>query len=653
MNQTDPMWWPRPVANAGAMVAGAVLVAALVLAGQAPTTGVLVNSALGLLAVPLYAGLGVLVAHRVPRNPVGALLSLLALAFALTVAAQVLPEVLATAQATPSQAVTWLVEATGNVGVWILVLVGLLLLHYPDGRLASPRWGVVRWVLVVGGIVASVEGAVSAPSRLVPDVPGWVSTALAVSFGLVLVAVVASAASLLVRRRRADPVVRAQITWLALVGTAVPMWPILCLVEIGIWGRPLWLSAAVGVLALVGIPVATSIAMLHHDLYDVDKAFAATVTWILLSAGLVTVYGLTALAAGLALGRGSAVAAAAATALCAVLLAPMRGRVQALVDARIYPLRRAALEAVDDLHQRVSAGTARPEDLQQTLRAALRDPELAVGFRHPQGTGFVDADGHEVLAEGAVAVTSGVVVTGIVLPGSAASASAGLVGQVARRCAVLVEMVRLRSETERALREVEASRHRLVQVSLRERRRLERDLHDGAQARLVSLGMALRLSQGQLSDGSVDANALIERTLGELRAAVAELRQIAHGLRPGALDHGLGSALRSMAGRLPVPVEIEVALEGSEPDPVVTTAYYVASEAIANAVKHADAELIRVHVSRCNGAMLVRVHDDGRGGARLRASTLADRVAALNGSLHVDSPPDGGTRVEAVLPCES
>jgi signal transduction histidine kinase len=165
--------------------------------------------------------------------------------------------------------------------------------------------------------------------------------------------------------------------------------------------------------------------------------------------------------------------------------------------------------------------------------------------------------------------------------------------------------------------------------------------------------MQLRLAQRHLGDGTVDVDSLFDQSVAELGTAVAELRQIAHGLRPGSLDDGLPAALSNLVRSLPLTVDMEID-DSPLPDAVATTAYYVVSEAITNAVKHSEATRIVLQVIRRDGHLLVRVTDDGRGGAQLGGrSGLTDRVAALGGSLHVASPRGGGTKVEAALPCAS
>jgi signal transduction histidine kinase len=269
----------------------------------------------------------------------------------------------------------------------------------------------------------------------------------------------------------------------------------------------------------------------------------------------------------------------------------------------------------------------------------------------PGAEGYVDRHGEPLVVPGrAVPVELNGEPIGVLIPGSAGQ-SRELLREVAGRATTMIEVVRLRLELAQALREVDASRSRLVQIGFEERRRLERDLHDGAQQRLVSLGMALRVAQRHVGDGTVDLHGLLDESVAELGTAVAELRQIAHGLRPTSLDDGLQTAV----GRLVqgVPVRIEMAVEaGPMPDDVATTAYFVISEAVTNAVKHANASCIGLRVSRIDGKVVVHVRDDGKGGAVLHErSALADRVAALGGSLAVESLPGRGTVIEATLPC--
>ena len=198
---------------------------------------------------------------------------------------------------------------------------------------------------------------------------------------------------------------------------------------------------------------------------------------------------------------------------------------------------------------------------------------------------------------------------------------------------------------------------RVVEAGDAERRRLERDLHDGAQQRLVGLGLQLGMLAGRLDPGS-EASRLLAGARIELEASLKELRDIARGLHPAVLScGGLGAALEALATRAPVPVRIVGAVEERPPAPVEVAAYYVVCESLTNVAKYAHAATVTVRVARQDDKLVVEVADDGVGGAdAARGSGLCGleaRVEALGGRLHICSPPGGGTIVRAVLPCSS
>jgi signal transduction histidine kinase len=652
------MPWARRTTVAVAVLAALHLALTVVfLAGDVTTRNLVSLAILVAVALPA-AGLSILVARRRDGAVIAVLLGLLGLAVAHVATKEVWLQWLA--HVGDPEAWAWLVAVTAENAWWILGIFGLLLLHFPDGRLPSRRWRFVPPLMVLS--VASVQayGAVEDEPFRPPleDLdrpfggPSLLFEALGALFFVMLPLVVACAVSLVLRYRRVGTEQRRQIKWLALAGLGMPLYPLLCLLEILVWGETLWFSAAVGIASLVGAPVATAIAVLEHDLYDVDKALALGVTWGVLTALLLATYAAVSSVAGVAVGRDSAAGAALGTAAAAVLLLPALRMVRSRVDAAMYPLRRAALSAVDALHREVSAGRARPEQLQAGLREALRDPDLQVGYRLPGSASYLDSDGAEVPGDHGIPVLVDETQTGVLVRGGG-PASPELLREVADRCSTLVEVVRLRSEVAQALREAESSRTRLVEIGYEERRRMERDLHDGAQQRLVSLGMQLRLAQRHLGDGTVDVDQLLDESVAQLGSAVAELRQIAHGLRPSSLDDGLPAALSNLVRSVPMSIDMDID-DSPLPDAVATTAYYVASEAITNAVKHAEATRIVLQVVRRDGQLLVRVTDDGCGGAHVGLrSGLRDRVAALGGSLRVTSPHGRGTEVEAALPCAS
>jgi signal transduction histidine kinase len=312
---------------------------------------------------------------------------------------------------------------------------------------------------------------------------------------------------------------------------------------------------------------------------------------------------------------------------------------------------------VSDLMTRVGAGeTARPREL---LAEALEDPTLEIAYWLPDGEVYVSEDGQE-----------------IELPGGDGSRSVTEVAHDGRRVAAIVhdpalddsrdhvraagaavvlalENERLDAELRARLEELRASRERLVRAGLDERRALERDLHDGAQQRLVSLRLALGLASK--AEDPAASRRLVEGALGELDAALAELRELARGIHPGVLtDHGLEPALSALADRAPLPVRVE-ADAGRLPAAVESAAYFTVAEALTNVAKYSQAHQASVSLTCRNGHALIEVRDDGVGGADPRRGTglsgLSDRLAALGGRLDLDSPAGAGTVLRAEIPC--
>jgi signal transduction histidine kinase len=228
------------------------------------------------------------------------------------------------------------------------------------------------------------------------------------------------------------------------------------------------------------------------------------------------------------------------------------------------------------------------------------------------------------------------------------------VGAAAR---MALENERLRAEIRAQLEEVRASRQRIVEAGDAERRRVERNLHDGAQQRLLTLSLSLRLTLERLGpDADPAITAELDQAAAEAAAAVEELRELGRGIHPAVLTgSGLTAALEALAERSAVPVTVEAESNGRLPEPVEVTAYFVVSEALANCQRHANATRVRVVTSRSDGLLVVTVADDGVGGAETGAGSgltgLQDRVAAVGGRLTVSSPPGGGTTVRAEIPC--
>jgi signal transduction histidine kinase len=300
-------------------------------------------------------------------------------------------------------------------------------------------------------------------------------------------------------------------------------------------------------------------------------------------------------------------------------------------------------------------------ELGRTPPRSLGDPSLKLALWLPQRSAYVDSDGRpfELPAAG-----SGREVT-MLGPTEAPVAALvhdpalrerpGLLKAAGAAARLALENERLQAELRLQLAEVRASRVRIVDAGDAERRRLERDLHDGAQQRLLSLGLALQLVRAELGAGPNGAAALLGEAEAELGAALAELRELAQGIHPAVLtEQGLGPALRTLAARSPVPVEIQAVPAERLPAPVEAAAYFVVSEALANVAKHAHASAVSVSIVCQDGSLVVEVEDDGVGGAAPNGGSglagLADRVHALNGELTIESVPGQGTRVRAALP---
>jgi signal transduction histidine kinase len=239
---------------------------------------------------------------------------------------------------------------------------------------------------------------------------------------------------------------------------------------------------------------------------------------------------------------------------------------------------------------------------------------------------------------------------------AASTANESLPADTAHRLQEFAELVGLAVASAQARDELAASRLRIVETSDAERRRLERNLHDGAQQRLIALSVGLRLVQSKVHESPRQADELLEIAVEELGAALTELRELAQGIHPAVLtDRGLEAALEVLAARTPLPVALDVRVEGRLPEPVEAAAYYVVSEALANVVKHACATCAEVRTETAGDGLRVEIEDDGIGGAVLGAGGsglggLCDRIETLGGTLQVHSPPGRGTRVCAALP---
>ncbi|MEV6105042.1 histidine kinase [Streptomyces sp. NPDC051940] len=607
------------------------------------------------------AGAGALVLTRRPRHLVGVLLCAAGVENALAAELAQGWGLRAAAEGWPGGAAADWIQAAGFLPQGPVIV--LLLLVFPGDRLTGRGRRALVGVTVAATAVAEVGFTLDpGTARVMPGghnplaVEGLPAAAMFAVGISVLGAAMAVAAAAAVRRfLRATGVERQQLKWFVVSGGAVMLLLPAC--------AALWSSAPavrpLPAVALTAWSVSMAVALLRYRLYDLDLVISRAVAYGALTAALAAVFGVATLVFGALAGRGSAWATAGATLAAAAVFQPLRRRLQRRVDRRFRPGRYAALRHVAVFLDELRGGRREPEEIAGVLRTAVGDPGLGLRFVPQPGEPQVDESGHAVAAgEDAgcerYALRRAGVVLGEVVYGPSGEERRALVPELADAAGLAIEMTALRVELRRRLREVEASRARIVAVADDERRRIERDLHDGAQQRLVSIGLALRHAQHELGPGAPEAAGTLDGAIAEIALAIGELRELAQGLRPALLDAGLRAALSELAARSPVPVELLTTGERF-PAQLETAAYFVACEGLTNAVKHSGARRIALRAAREDGKLVVSVADDGVGGAAPRGGTgltgLLDRVAAHGGSLRIDSAAGGGTRLRAEFPC--
>jgi signal transduction histidine kinase len=326
----------------------------------------------------------------------------------------------------------------------------------------------------------------------------------------------------------------------------------------------------------------------------------------------------------------------------------------ALLSARL------ARSAVGDLVLELRSDLA-PRELQDALARALGDPKLTLAYWLPRFEGYADLDGqsHDVPSPDGRSTTlvgrDGAPVAALIHD-PALDDERQLLDAVGAAAGIALENARLEAEIAARLEEVKGSRIRVIEAGQDERKRLERDLHDGAQQRLIALSLDLKMLERELVDNPA-ALCQLQDAQDEITRSLGELRNVARGLHPAVLSaHGLAIALEQVAALATVPVDLTVDIEERLPEPVEVAVYYVVTESLANVGKHAQATAASVNLFRAGGEIcVVEIVDDGVGGANTERGSgirgLADRVEALGGRLRVWTPRGGGTRVRAEIPC--
>jgi signal transduction histidine kinase len=649
----------RPVALASACLGLTVLaeVGAVVLAWG-------LGSAYDAIFFAVYevtlAAVGVLIVSRLPRHPVGWILCLFGLQGAVT-------SDLALGWGLRAVDEGW---AAGEVAQWVglvswcpgALMWVLALLYTPTGRLPDRRWRIILGAAVVGASAyvvgwsfspSSVNALTGELNRFAVDwLPGQ---QLAVVGGTLLCLSAAGAlASLLVRFRSAEPTVRQQLKWVGLVGVlltlllpvAIPLWSVSPLVR------------AASPLALSAMALALGAAVLRYRLFDVDLVILRSAAYACGSILVLAVYAVVSVVLGTVLVGSSAWHVAAATLAAAAVFRPALRAVRLVLDRRFDRDGHSARLRVDAFLERLRSGTDRPERIQDVLREALRDPQLRLLLYLPASGGFADLRGRPAELDPGLAVVrldrAGAPEAVVQYLDTGNPVRQVRVRHLVEHGRLALQVARLGVELNRQLDELDRSRARIAEAADEERRRIQRDLHDGAQQRLVTIGIGLRGIEGRLRTSGAHQDAdRVDGLVADLAATIEDLRRLTLRLPPPQLDSGIAAAFRELAGRAPIPVVVDADSERLERS-LEATAYFVGCEGLTNVIKHARATAVTMRAVRRNGSLFVSVADDGMGGARAREGSglagLADRVAAVGGRLHIESSRQG-TLLTAELPC--
>jgi len=653
--------------------------------------------AAALLTAMVYASVGGLIGSRVPRNPIGWLLSVIGVALAYSVLAE-------------QYALRGLVTAPGSLpGVHAVASVGnvtpifavasllLVVLLFPDGHPPSPRWRPVLWVAVavdavgtigflllkakVTGITNSLQDNAVAFHNTVGifGSRGAAADVLGVTGLLGLVTALATIVGLFVRRRRGSPELRQQLAWLGYVAViAVAAFVAAIFLgndSNGLLGTVIW-SVLFGDIVL-GIPVACAIAILKYRLYELDIVIKKTVVFAVLAAFVTLVFVALVVGIGtLVTGAGNSVVTFVATAIVAIAFQPLRTRARRFADRVVYGKRATPYEVLSEFSDRMATSYSTEEVLPRMaqilgegLGARKAGVWLRVGSEVRLLATWPHSDGEVTGTEPIAAVEAGA------LPGSdrtfpvrhqgellgaltVAMPSAEpitpskekLAGDLASQAGLVLRNVRL-------IEEVRASRQRLVAAQDEERRRIERNLHDGAQQQLVALAVKLGLARTVNQRDHDRANQMLEVLQSDAQGALENLRDLARGIYPPLLaDQGLVAAVSAQARKAPLPIEVETDGLGRYPQEAEAAVYFCCLEAMQNVAKYAGATVVRVHLEARDGDLAFEVTDDGKGFDPERTPTgaglqnMADRLAALGGSLEVRSQPGQGTTVSGRLP---
>ena len=651
-----------------------------------------VTALLYVLAFTMFAVVGLVVLTRDPRNRIGLLLLIGSLIMvACTAAGDFATWAIAHGYEGPAVAITGLLMNFG----WLLGLLAPLLLIpllFPDGRLPSPRWRPFLWcciafITIIGlnllfgqRLLGGSGDDVGVPNPLyISALDGvsldpFIAVALPVLFGL-------SVYSLIQRFRRSTGVERQQIKWVAF---GLPLSVVLFVLSMAA-GNETLLGSVLGGAAYLVFPVTIAIAILRFHLYDLDVVVRKTLLYGALAAFIAVVYVAIVVGAGAIVGSGDSqnlALSVAATAIVAVAFQPVRTRAERFANRIVYGKRATPYEILAEFSGRM--GEAYEDDdvlprmsrvLGEGIAAEHAEVWLHVGEELRVAAAWPAEAGLAApvpFIEGALPTLPGADVTypvnhqgellgalSVTKPASEplTPADLSLVSDLADQAGLVLRNVRLAEDLRARLDDLKAAQTRIVRAQDEERRKLERNIHDGAQQQLVALAVKLRLADTLVGRDDPGAHGMLRDLQTEVGDALNDLRDLARGIYPPLLaDKGLPAALDAQARKAAVPTTVRADGVGRFPQDVEATVYFSCLEALQNVAKYAEATAATITLRSDNGHLEFTVADDGCGfdpsviGYGTGLQGIADRVAANGGSVQVRSAPGAGTSLTGRIP---
>ena len=625
-----------------------------------------------------FPTMGFIVLNRKPRTVLGWLMLSMGVAFALPFGSYANYALNGPYAPLPGAGIALALE--GPVWVPFIGISGFLLLLFPDGHLPTRRWRWFAWLCGIGLVVLSLtivfypgtfedSGYPNVVNPFGLSLLGKIGDSVFTLAAFAPLTVVGGAVAVIRRlRRTTDPVQRQQLRWLAWSAAVIASSYVLAFFPQAIfhaapgssWEN--WLGTF-AVMTFILIPITIGISVLKYRLYEIDVVIRKTVVFAVLGASIAVVYFALVAGIGVLVGtRSSALASGIAAAVVAIAFQPARRWARRAADRVVYGGRATPYEVLTEFGENL-ADTYGAEDVLPRLARVLGEGVGAERARVWLGDGSARrivatweagerADGEDDLLEDVRHQGQILGALSVRMPANDPidDSRARLVTDLAAQAGLVMRNAGL-------VEDLRESRRRLVAAQDLERRKLERNIHDGAQQQLVALAVKLRLAQSLIVRDPDRAEALLTELLSESNRALDDLRDLARGIYPPLLaDKGLAAALEAQAARSPVPTTVASDGVGRYPQEIEAAAYFSCLEALQNIAKYADARAVSITLATSDGRLVFRIADDGVGfdpaatGYGTGLLGIADRLAVLDGSLLVDSSPGQGTRIIGSLP---